>query len=112
MSKLKQRVKFAWQKLTRGWSDDETWVLNWEFVRWINTRSKRYLELAGELVDLGYYKFTYKGKKYTQSELIKKMIELSDEYLDEDKGCDLERDFELENEIAKIWSMLISCMWW
>ena len=33
---IKQNIKYWVQRRTRGWSDDETWNLDYEFIKWIN----------------------------------------------------------------------------
>lgn len=40
------RLKKLWQKLTRGWTDEETWDFEDSFLRWILPRMKRYRDIA------------------------------------------------------------------
>ena len=78
---IKRDIKYWFQRRTRGWSDDETWNLDWEFFRWVNSRFKQYRKDASDIVDLELYKFNYKGKEYTQLELINKVIKLTTYFL-------------------------------
>lgn len=41
-----RNIKHWLQRRTRGWSDDETWNLNYEFILWLNSRFKKYREQA------------------------------------------------------------------
>lgn len=107
---IKRNIKYWFQRRTRGWSDDETWNLNYEFIKWINSRFKKYKELASKIVDLENHKFTYKRKKYTQLELIDKVIELSDEYIDSDFLED--KLDQIKNEIFDIFKLVFWTMWW
>ncbi len=49
---MKKRTKaeraklFAKQKKTRGWSDDETWSLDWTIAKYILPRLKRYKKIS------------------------------------------------------------------
>lgn len=110
---IKRNIKFWFQRRTRGWSDDETWNLNYEFIKWINSRFKKYKEETSEIVDLEYRTFTYKRKKYTQLELIDKVIELSDTLLA--NYWVYEDDFDkygIANEILDIFKIIFWNMWW
>ena len=110
---IKRNIKFWFQRRIRGWSDDETWNLDYEFIKWINSRFKKYKELASKIVDLEDHKFTYKRKKYTQLELIDKVIELSDTLLA--SYWVYEDDFDkygIANEIFDIFKTIFWAMWW
>ena len=43
---LRRDVKFAWQRLTRGWDDSETWNLDTRLSEMILPRLKRFKEIA------------------------------------------------------------------
>ena len=51
---LKRNIKYWFQRRTRCWSDDETWNLDWEFFKWVNSRFKQYIKDAGSVVDLEF----------------------------------------------------------
>lgn len=86
----------------------ECWDMNLEFIKWVNQHCRVYLKDADKIVDLEYYKFEYKGKEYTQKELIKMLINLTDQAL----GCDLWEIKELFDEICDIWKLIGPAMWW
>ena len=54
---IKRDIKYWFQRRVRGWSDDETWNLDYEFIKWVNSKFKKYKEEAVGIVDLEYYKF-------------------------------------------------------
>lgn len=41
-----RQLKFIWQRLTRGFSDEVLWNLDKEFAKWMSPRLKRYWELT------------------------------------------------------------------
>lgn len=43
----KRDWKFFWQRLTRGWSDEETWNLNDHIAEFVLPRLKRFREIQG-----------------------------------------------------------------
>ena len=113
---VKRDIKYWFQRRTRGWSDDETWNLDWEFFRWINSRFKQYIKDANEIVDLEFYKFKYKGKEYTQLELINKVIKLTNKLIDEDyfmgKLEEAEEITKTKDEVLDIFKIIFFSMWW
>lgn len=111
---IKRNIKYWFQRRARSWSDDETWNLDYEFIKWINSRFKKYKELSSKIVDLEDHKFTYKRKKYTQLELINKVIELSDKYLALEGFVPpyLEELDSIKNEIFDIFKIIFWSMWW
>lgn len=114
---FKNNIKHWFQKQIRGWSDNETWNLDYEFIKWINSRFKRYKEVASNIVDLEFHKFKYKRKEYTQLELINKIIELSDEIINEDiwfsyDTTTCKKKEKNKNEIFEIFKLIFWSMWW
>lgn len=113
---LKRSVKYWFQRRIRGWSDDETWNLDYEFIKWVNSRFKKYKEKASKIVDLEFHRFEYEGKEYTQLQLIDRVIELTDEMLtDEYWGLiytDAERLEKIKDEVFDIFKLIYGVMWW
>ena len=111
-----RNIKYWFQRRTRGWSDDETWNLNYEFILWLNSRFKKYKEQATKMVDLEYYKFEYKDKIYTQLQVIDRIIELTDYIIDnnyyEMMWSDIEHLEAMKNEIFDLFKISFSAMWW
>ena len=108
---LKRSIKYWFQRRTRGWSDDETWNLDYEFIKWVNSRFKKYKEEAGKIVDLEFHKFEYEGKEYTQLELIDKVIKLSNEYIDTNLLFE-DKLGSIKDEIFDIFKLIFWTMWW
>ena len=111
-----RNIKYWFQRRTRGWSDDETWNLNYEFILWLNSRFKKYREQTIKIVNLEYYKFEYKDKIYTQLQVIDRIIELTDYIINNDyyemMWSDVERLEAMKNEIFDLFKMSFGAMWW
>ena len=111
-----RNIKYWFQRRTRGWSDDETWDLNYEFILWCNSRFKKYREKAIKIVDLEYYKFEYKDNIYTQLQVIDRIIELTDYIINNDyyemMWSDVEHLEAMKNEIFDLFKMSFGAMWW
>lgn len=114
MHKLLRNIKNFFQKHIRGWSDDECYDLDYTFVKWINSRFKTYLKQASRMVDLEYHTFTYKRKKYTQKEIIERIIYLSDELLNDNKyySYDDQEIYTMSHEILDLFKLVYWHMWW
>ena len=114
---IKGNIKFWLQRRIRGWSDDECWNVNYEFLKWINSRFKQYKKDAIKTVDLEYFTYNYKDKDYTQLQIIERIIELTDDLVDDEKYFSLEyKDFEkMEedlNELFDLFKLVFHQMWW
>ena len=111
-----RNIKYWLQRRIRGWSDDETWNLNYEFILWLNSRFKKYREQAIKIVDLEYYKFEYKDNVYTQLQVIDRIIELTDYIINNDyyemMWSDSEHLETMKNEIFDLFKMSFGTMWW
>ena len=113
---IKRDIKYWFQRRVRGWSDDETWNLDYEFIKWVNSRFKKYKEKAVGTVDLEYHKFKYKRKEYTQLQLIDRVIELTDEMLTDEYWdliyTNVERLEKMKDEVFDIFKLIFFSMWW
>lgn len=96
-----------------GFDSRETWSLDHVFYMWLYERLKMFVEIGGQVVDLNYHKFDFKGKEYTQLELINMMIERLESYLKkEDLFVLSEEEYEPIKEIGEIWALVLPAMWW
>lgn len=96
-----------------GFDSRETWNLDCVFYMWLYERLKMFVEIGGQVVDLNYHKFDFKGKEYTQLELINMMIERLESYLKkEDLFVLSEEEYEPIKEIGEIWALVLPAMWW
>ena len=113
---VKRDIKYWLQRRIRGWSDDETWNLDYEFIKWVNSRFKKYKEKASKIVDLEFHRFEYEGKEYTQLQLIDRVIELTDEMLTDEYWdlihTDAERLEKIKDEVFDIFKLIYGVMWW
>lgn len=113
---IKRNIKYWLQRRIRGWSDDETWNLDYEFIKWINSRFKKYKEQASNIVDLNCHTFRYKKKVYTQLQLIDRIINLTNEMLTNDYWdlvySDPNKIEKNKNEVFDIFKMIYGVMWW
>lgn len=95
-----------------GFPEYETWCLDFHFYCWLYERLKMFLKV--NCIDLNFYNFNYKGKKYTHGELIDRMI----------VGCELaiaeecknktltEEEEEIVDDVRWIWATVMPVMWW
>jgi hypothetical protein len=108
---IKRNIKYWWQRRTRGWSDDECWSIDYQFIVWLNTRLKVYLRDAPKVVNLEYHKFNYKGKEHTQLDLIIRLINITDKlkqsYWEYNEG-----QIEEINEVLDVFKLIFSTLWW
>lgn len=111
--RVKRSLKLWFQRRTRGWSDDECWDLRYSFLVWLREHLKVYMRDAKNRVDLEYHKYNYKGKEYTQLELINKLIELSDTCLYIYGDLEFSDGFDKhKDEIFEISHLIFWDMWW
>lgn len=87
----------------------DCWSLDYAFIQWLNEHCKVYLKDASKVVDLTFHKFTYEGVEYTQEEIIKMMISLSDNLL---KNYWSILDYKDRDKLLDLWKLVIGAMWW
>lgn len=96
----------------------ETWNLDHELIKWINTHFTAYKIVAAKHIDLSFYKFNYKGKVLTQAEIIDRIIEITNYLIKEDyqnliwNKEDREKVEDFKNEMFDLLKLVIWCMWW
>lgn len=96
-----------------GFDSRETWSLDYVFYMWLYERLKMFVEIGGQVVDLNFHKFDFKGKEYTQLELINMIIERLEYYFKrEDLFVSSEEEYEPIKEIGEIWALVLPAMWW
>lgn len=100
---------------------EECWNLNVELIIWINKHFKVFLEDSSKIVNLEFYKYKYRNKEYTQEEIIKMIIEITDELLkdNEPKIYDeqtmlryLRKQISLVNKMYDLLKLVHWEMWW
>lgn len=108
-------VKWDREDKKCGFSACETWDLDYSFICWLTERVERYKEVAERGIDLTFNTFQYKGKKYTQKELINLLLKQCEKYFSNEDDYfpkTLPYENEIWNEINDIWKVLGPSMWW
>ena len=90
-------------------SKKDVWNLDNTFYEWLYEGLKRYIKIA--IVDLNYRKFEYKGKQYTQRQMINMMIERLEFYFSPEYDYWDCLDTAYVQETAKIWAIVLPYMW-
>lgn len=87
---------------------DTDWNLNHEFLYWLNKWFKIFKKKA--CIDLTFHKFKYKNKILTQEEIIDRIIELTDNGIEDyDNIFYNEKNY---NELMDLWKLVCPAMWW
>lgn len=117
----KRRKEWHEQRNIYGFDERETWSLNTTFLEWLYERLKMYMDSCDEFIDLTFHKFNYKGKEYTQREIILMMIE-DLEFILVDKNehwknistaDKIEREkIRRTNRVLNMWKLVFQSMWW
>lgn len=100
--------------ITKNKIKEECWNLDYELIKWLNEHLKVYLHDSESIVDLSFYKFKYKKKDYTLEEIIKRLIEITDIFLDDYfletiNNKDLNN---LKNEMYDLLKLVHWHLWW
>lgn len=87
----------------------DCWDLDYAFYQWLRERLPVYLKDASKFIDLEYHKFEFRGKEYTQKELIERMI-----YLLRASNFNtlIDDDWDKWKEVLEIWAIIAPAMWW
>lgn len=93
-----------------GFDERETWRMATTFYCWLYERVKMYLEIAP--VDLEDCAIDFKGKEYTQLEMINKILEECEIALTKQDYMWSEEEETKVHEITEIWDKLMYYMWW
>lgn len=107
-----RRFKWEAQRDFYGFDERETWSLDHAFYCWLYERLRAYLEWNN--VNLEFHKFEYRGKTYTQQQLIDMMLERLKFYFDNhmDDWSLTEEQLDYIHEIEYIWATCLMSMWW
>ena len=92
---------------------EECWNLDYAWIVWLNKRLPIYLDGAKDYVDLEFHKFDYKGKTYTQREVIERMIKLASSLVENERYFDLAEDsWNDTKELLDLWALAAPSLWW
>ena len=105
-----ERQKYWEEQRTKyGFDDRETWAMGATFTQWLYERLRMYKDVGGQIVNLSYHSFDVDGVEMTQLEIIDKMLSNCEILLREE---DLENEETIEQETARLWSIVLPAMWW
>ena len=95
-----------------GFDSTETWSLDSAFYLWLYERLRMYVDIAADVINLHFHKFTFKGHEFYQDELIDMMLERIKFAFSEEYDEWNENDAAYVNEIGEIWAVVLPAMWW
>lgn len=89
------------------------WNLDYELIEWLNKNLKVFYDNANEVIDLRFHKFMYKGKEYTQEQMIEKLIDTTD-YLKKNYFIvdNPKKIISKTNEMFTILKKIFYTLWW
>lgn len=103
--RLKKRsVRFLYQRLTRGWSDEETWSMDGTFARFILPRLIRFKELHNG------YPHDLSSKEWDEN--IQLMIDAFTFYAGEDRFDCMSKQFEDAQVGLELFAKYYKDLWW
>lgn len=105
----KRQGKWQEERETYGFDERETWDLDYSFHLWLYERLKMFVKAP---INFEFHHFEYKGKTYTQKELIEMMLERLEFSFKEDYNRLNETQAAYVSEIEEIWAIVINAMWW
>ena len=99
------------QRNVYSFDERETWAMYHSFYCWLYERLKMYIDVAP--IDLELHKFEYEGEVLTQKECIERMIKGCETYFEQEDDWSIsEEDWEVIDEVANIWALVLPAMWW
>jgi len=107
--KIKRAIKHLWQKIYRGWSDEDTWDLQYTIAKFALPRLKRHKQLIN-----GYPAGLTEQEWY---EILDKIIWsfeflLSDENIEIYPTRSIKELFEKEDEGFRLFGEYYCDLWW
>lgn len=90
---------------------EECWNIDYSFIKWLNIHLKQYIEDAGKIVDLTFREYEYCGETYTTEDIIKRMIHLSDELINEYYAVN-DDVYEYTEELLDLFRLVFYDLWW
>lgn len=92
------------------------WSFDNYFSRWLYCHLKDYLKDAEKVVDLDFYHFKFKGKDYTQKEVIEKILGTLETFITEkDNVFDLKEErkmIEDYQDAIRLLAEILPAIWW
>ena len=99
--------------ITKNKIKQECWSLDYELIKWLNEHLKVFLEDSKTTIDLTFHKFIYKKKEYTQEQMIKRLIYITDELLKDYYDSNIVgKGGKLVDEMYDLLKLVHWCLWW
>lgn len=106
-------MKIITNKMMKKKISEECWNLDRELIKWLNEHFKVYKEEAIKIVNLEFYKFTYRKKEYTQLEILNRLIEITDFLLNVDYfDCNKKEVNKQKDEMYDLLKLVHWQLWW
>lgn len=113
MWKYRKNAKdLAEQRAIYGFDERETFSLQETFYQWLYERLIVYRDVGGEVVDLTFHKFEWKGEERSQLELIELLISELKWALSNEANIYKDEDCARIQEIGELWAVILPAMWW
>ena len=85
--------------------------LDLELIEWLNRHLKAYLEHASKHIDLEFHTYTYNGKRFTQKQIIERLITITD--ILSETHFDFTKEYNnLKDEMYDLLKLVHNQMWW
>ncbi len=104
IKKYKRAIKFLWQKITRGWADDQTWSLDCSLPKYIVPRLKRFKEL--KVVT------PYGMTDADWDTILDKMIAAFEFFGGEERWLDARKEYKKHQEGIDLFAKYYAALWW
>lgn len=103
----RRKIRFLWQRLTRGWDDSDTWSLDYQIAKFTLPRLKRFKEITN-----GY---PADSAEVEWSAIIDKMIFAMELIVKSDGGSFLDEtreDIDKMHEGLELFGTYFRNLWW
>ena len=107
----KRFKKFYKEKKRYGFTSYDTWDLSHNFAEYMYSHLSMYLKEA-TIINLDYYKFEYKGREYTQKEVIKLIMKDCAYFLKHQYDEKEIVAYKAMTEAYELWTLVYGYMWW
>lgn len=116
---LGRRIKYYFKKRKTGVDPRSCYDLDTELMLWIYEHICQFLDDADNTVDLGYHKFEFEGKTYTEKEILTLLKNEIIAYMRVRENYDLasalveaEREKEHSDRVFDILKIVLPFLWW
>lgn len=95
-----------------GFPSYETYDLEDSFYLWLYEHIRMFMDKAEKEINFGYHRYDFKGKTYTQGEMMKGILDriklaFSRAYDPYDP-----KEYTYVHEIPQMWALILPAIWW